>query len=66
MIEVWLQYSCDGCDETEYTTMPNETKAELNEDLKQEGWKVFGKLHYCKDCVRHKNKHYLEKTSLFG
>lgn len=65
MIEVWLQYTCDGCDQTEYTTMPNESKAELNKGLKEDGWRVHGRLHYCNTCVKRKNKHFVNKTSMF-
>lgn len=28
MLETWHQWTCDGCGETEYTAMPDETRAQ--------------------------------------
>ena len=52
MLEVWIQWTCDGCGETESTPLPNETKAEVRKMLREGGWRCFGKLDYCPKCVK--------------
>ena len=53
MIESWLQYTCDGCGETEYFPQSNVTRAKVREDLKKSGWQHFtGDLDYCSKCVK--------------
>ena len=67
MIETWLQVSCDGCDDddtTFYTEMPNSTRAEFREYLKERGWRCYGSLDYCPKCVK-RGKHVARK-SIYG
>lgn len=52
MIEVWLQVTCDGCGTTTNSEMPNSTKSEFREDLKECGWQSVGLLNYCRSCVK--------------
>lgn len=53
MIESWLQYTCDGCGETEYSPDSNITRAKVREELATYGWKHFaGGLDYCPKCVK--------------
>lgn len=51
MIEMWQQYTCDGCGVTEYHHTPNMTKRQVRSDLKKAGWQSFGVLDYCRKCV---------------
>jgi hypothetical protein len=54
MIEVWLQVSCDGCDDpgmVDTSGMPNQTKGEWREWLRSRGWRSYGTLDYCPGCV---------------
>jgi len=51
MIEKWLQYTCDGCGETEQCGDPNATAKEVRKHIKQYGWKNIGRLDYCQACV---------------
>jgi len=52
MIESFLQVSCDGCGNTEQGGESNQTRANLALDLRDRGWLVVRRLHYCPDCVR--------------
>lgn len=52
MIEKWLQYTCDGCGETETDGTPNISAADVRKHIRtQYGWKNFGSLDYCRECV---------------
>lgn len=55
MIETSLQYTCDGCGETEVYHNMNAPKYECREFLASMGWKSFGSLDYCKKCVGNGN-----------
>ncbi len=37
MLETWHQWTCDGCGETEYTAMPDETRAQARAYLRARG-----------------------------
>jgi uncharacterized protein CbrC (UPF0167 family) len=52
MIEKWLQYTCDGCGETETDGDPNVTAREVRERLRGYGWRNGGRLDYCPNCVK--------------
>ncbi len=52
MIEKWLQYTCDGCGETETADAPNETAAECRRRIREYGWANRGRLDYCPECVK--------------
>lgn len=52
MIETWKQYTCDGCGETEFHPSPDVTNKEVREFLKPYGWRHYGLLDYCAECVR--------------
>lgn len=51
MIEKWLQYTCDGCGETEQSADPNATAKAVRQEIRKFGWKNHGRLDYCKSCV---------------
>jgi hypothetical protein len=56
MLETSIQYTCDGCGETEVYFQTNVTKATVREALKLTyGWRFYGKLDYCKKCVENGN-----------
>lgn len=55
MLESWIQYTCDGCGETEYHGESNATRAEVREHLKAGGWRSYGLLDYCPRCVKNGN-----------
>lgn len=56
MIETWHQWTCDGCGETECTSTPCLSKAEVRAALKKSGWKHYtGDLDYCHKCVANGN-----------
>lgn len=55
MLEVWIQWTCNGCGETENTATPNLTRGEVREHLKEGGWRSYGTLDYCPVCVRNGN-----------
>ena len=51
--KTWLQWTCDGCGETNTSTEPNETRTQARAGLKKNGWKHFaGDLDYCPKCVK--------------
>ncbi len=52
VIEKWLQYTCDGCGETETADAPNESVAECRRRIREYGWVNHGRLDYCPDCVK--------------
>lgn len=52
MIESWLQWTCDGCGDTAFTNIPNQTRKELLKMMKDDGWKRRGRLDYCPTCVK--------------
>lgn len=53
MIETWYQWTCDGCGETDNSTVPNEAKSEVRSGLSKAGWKHYaGDLDYCPKCVK--------------
>ena len=48
MLETWHQWTCDGCGETEYTAMPDETRAQVRAYLRARGWRSLSdNLDYC-------------------
>lgn len=51
MIEKWLQYTCDGCGETDSSGDPNESAKDVRARIKEYGWRNYGRLDYCKSCV---------------
>ena len=51
MLETWVQWTCDGCGETESTPEPNTKKSDVRINLRSAGWRCFGPLDYCRDCV---------------
>lgn len=55
MIETTLQYTCDGCGETEVYAHMNTPKHECREFLRQRGWRSYGVLDYCPRCVANGN-----------
>lgn len=55
MLETAIQYTCDGCGDTEIFSRMNVTKGEVRESLKQLGWRSYGTLDYCKKCVENGN-----------
>ncbi len=64
MLEVWIQWSCDGCEETtEFHHAPDATKREIRAMLAEGGWKSYGRLDYCPDCVKLGN--HKKRTSLY-
>ncbi len=53
MIEVWFQWTCNGCGATGNSETPSLTKAEFIADLKASGFKLKkSDLLYCRQCVR--------------
>lgn len=53
MIESWLQWTCDGCGETEYHPHSNTTRTQARSELKASGWRAYaGDLDYCPRCVK--------------
>lgn len=55
MIETWKQYTCDGCGETENHPSPGVTNKEVREYMRGYGWRSYGLLDYCAECVRNGN-----------
>lgn len=55
MLETWVQWTCDGCGETEYHSESNVTKGEVREYLKTRKWRSYGTLDYCPKCVKNGN-----------
>lgn len=53
MIEKWLQYTCDGCGDTDQSGDPNESARDVRARIKEYGWRNVGRLDYCPDCVKH-------------
>lgn len=53
MIEVWIQWTCDGdgCEETDFSPYPNMTRTQVWAMLKKSGWKRNGDKHYCPKCA---------------
>jgi len=53
VIEKWLQYTCDGCGETEQSGNPNESARDVRARIKEQyGWRNVGRLDYCPECVK--------------
>jgi hypothetical protein len=53
MIEVWHQWTCDGCGETETYPIPCTPLSDVRNYLKTGGWKCkVGGLDYCPKCVK--------------
>lgn len=53
MIEVWHQWTCDGCGATETYPMPNTLMADVRKYLKNGGFQCKkGGLDYCPRCVK--------------
>jgi len=55
VIETWLQWTCDGCGDTEHHAQPNVSKSAVREYLKGRGWRNYGSLDYCPKCVQNGN-----------
>lgn len=55
MLETWIQYTCDGCGETEFAPNPDATRKEVREYIQGYGWKHYGSLDYCRRCVANGN-----------
>ena len=55
MLESSIQYTCDGCGGTEVYAHMNPTEQEVREHLKGYGWKSYGTLDYCPQCVKNDN-----------
>lgn len=55
MLETTIQYTCDGCGETEVHFEMNVPKHEVRAYLKTMGWRSYGALDYCKKCVANGN-----------
>lgn len=55
MVETWIQWTCDGCGETEYHGESNARKTEVRQHLKDHGWRSFGPLDYCPKCIKKGN-----------
>lgn len=53
MIEVWYQITCNGCGDTDTSTIPNIGKQGYELEMRRlYRWqKCKGDLHYCSDCV---------------
>lgn len=51
MLETWIQWTCDGCGDTESFPSPNETKGHVRAELRKGGWRSYGQLDYCPRCV---------------
>lgn len=49
MIERWLQFTCDGCEETEFAPLPDMTIAEV---MKEMGVQRIGGKQLCRACAR--------------
>lgn len=52
MLETSIQWTCDGCGETEVWHEMNVTKAAIRAEMKKDGWRSFGQLDYCPKCVK--------------
>lgn len=55
MLETSIQWTCDGCGETEVWHEMNVPKKEVRAELKKSGWQSFGMLDYCPKCVKNGN-----------
>lgn len=53
MIEVWHQWTCDGCGITETYPIPNTPLADVRKFVKNGRWQCkTGGLDYCPSCVK--------------
>lgn len=52
MLETGIQWTCDGCGNTEVWPEINVTKSEVRKKMKQDGWQSYGQLDYCPACVK--------------
>ena len=65
MLEVWIQWTCDGCGDTENTGTPNMTRGEVRDYLRKTyGWRHKAGYDYCRDCVG--GRLYKSGKSMFG
>ena len=55
MLESSIQWTCDGCGETEVWHEMNVTKQEVRAQLREGGWRSYGVLDYCPKCVKNGN-----------
>jgi len=55
VLETSIQYTCDGCGETEVHYEMNVPKKEVRVILKERGWRSYGTLDYCAKCVKNGN-----------
>lgn len=51
MIEVSLQWTCDSCGMTEIWPELDANKKTVRAALRAGGWRTYGALDYCPDCV---------------
>ena len=62
MFEKWLQWTCDGCGETDMEPHPDTTIKESREWMKEGGWVCNRNGDFCPKCVkqgRHKQPSFL-------
>lgn len=52
MIEQYLQITCDNCGDVNPSDTPNITAAKFRFEMKKYGWRNYGKLDYCRKCVK--------------
>lgn len=55
MLETNIQYTCDGCGETEVHHELNVSRQQVREELRAHGWRSYGRLDYCPRCVKNGN-----------
>lgn len=55
MLETSIQFTCDGCGETEVYYEHDVTRKTVRMYLKERGWKSFGTLDYCPRCITNGN-----------
>jgi hypothetical protein len=51
MLETSIQWTCDGCGDTEIWPYMNVGKGEVRAAMKLDGWRNIGQLDYCPKCV---------------
>lgn len=51
MIELWYQWTCDGCGATDTSTESNLKKTQVIKELKESRWQQYKRLNYCPRCV---------------
>lgn len=51
MLETTIQWTCDGCGKTEVWPEMNVTRQAVRATLRLGGFRHYGGLDYCPDCV---------------